>query len=61
MQLRRRNPDDNLTGKDLDQVMKEMRLMSQEKHWGERCDVHQDGCPTCDAWKHFDKTGEVLR
>jgi hypothetical protein len=29
--------------------------------WGERCDVYQKGCSACDAWKHFDKTGEVVK
>lgn len=28
--------------------------------WGERCSVYQKGCSACDAWKHFDKTGEIL-
>ncbi len=29
--------------------------------WGERCDVYQKGCNACDAWKHFDETGEVIK
>jgi len=61
MQLRRRNPDDNLTGKVLEETIKEMRLMSQEKHWGERCNDFDKRCIACLAWKHFDETGEVLR
>lgn len=28
--------------------------------WGERCDEHEDGCPTCEAWKLWDfLPGEV--
>jgi hypothetical protein len=30
-------------------------------HWGEKCDEYQEGCIACKAWKHFDKTGEVMR
>ena len=26
-----------------------------EFYWGERCPVHEDGCPTCTAWKLYDK------
>jgi hypothetical protein len=29
--------------------------------WGEKCDVYQKGCSACDAWKHFDETGEVAK
>jgi len=23
-------------------------------YWGERCPEHEDGCPTCEAWKQYD-------
>ena len=23
-------------------------------YWGERCAEHEDGCPTCIAWEHYD-------
>jgi hypothetical protein len=23
-------------------------------YWGERCTTHEDGCPTCEAWKQYD-------
>lgn len=23
-------------------------------YWGERCAEHEDGCPTCVAWKFYD-------
>jgi hypothetical protein len=23
--------------------------------WGERCPEHEDGCPTCEAWKQYDQ------
>jgi hypothetical protein len=23
-------------------------------YWGERCPEHEDGCPTCVAWKQYD-------
>jgi len=23
-------------------------------YWGERCAEHEDGCPTCTAWEHYD-------
>ena len=26
-----------------------------EFYWGERCPVHEDGCPTCTAWRLYDK------
>ena len=26
-----------------------------EFYWGERCPEHEDGCPTCTAWKLYDK------
>ena len=29
--------------------------------WGERCSVYQKGCSACDAWKHFDETGEIVK
>ena len=24
-------------------------------YWGERCPEHEEGCPTCTAWKLYDK------
>ena len=24
-------------------------------YWGERCPEHEDGCPTCEAWKQYDQ------
>ena len=30
-------------------------------YWGERCAITQEGCCVCDAWKHFDDTGEVVK
>mgnify|MGYP003333065521 FL=1 len=24
-------------------------------YWGERCAEHEEGCPTCVAWKFYDK------
>jgi len=24
-------------------------------YWGERCAEHEDGCPTCIAWEHYDR------
>lgn len=24
-------------------------------YWGERCDAHEDGCPTCNAWRQYDE------
>jgi hypothetical protein len=32
----------------------------QEMIDSERCEVYQKGCVACDAWKRFDKTGELL-
>ena len=29
--------------------------------WGEGCSVYQKGCSACDAWKHFDETGEIVK
>ena len=29
--------------------------------WGEPCDVYQKGCSACDAWKHFEETGEIVK
>lgn len=23
-------------------------------YWGERCPEHEEGCPTCEAWKQYD-------
>ena len=23
-------------------------------YWGERCPEHEDGCPTCEAWRQYD-------
>lgn len=23
-------------------------------YWGERCAEHEDGCPTCVAWRFYD-------
>jgi len=32
-----------------------------EFYWGERCPEHEDGCPTCTAWKLYDKLiGETI-
>ena len=25
-----------------------------QSYWGERCAEHEDGCPTCVAWEHYD-------
>jgi len=61
MQIRRRNPDDDLTSKVIEETIKEMRLMAQEKHWGERCNDYDEGCIACRAWKHFDETGEIAK
>jgi hypothetical protein len=30
------------------------------EHWGERCDEFEQDCSACQAWAHFDKTGEVM-
>ena len=27
-------------------------------YWGERCAEHEDGCPTCIAWEHYDQRKE---
>jgi hypothetical protein len=24
-------------------------------YWGERCPEHEDGCPTCVAWRMYDR------
>ena len=29
-----------------------------EFYWGERCPEHEDGCPTCEAWKQYDNMME---
>ena len=29
-----------------------------EAIWGPRCDEYEEGCPTCDAWRRFDKQSE---
>ena len=61
MQLKRiKNPDDDLTGKDLDQAIREIREVSQRDYWGERCKDFNAECVACHAWKHFDETGEVV-
>jgi len=26
-----------------------------EFYWGGRCTEHEDGCPTCEAWRQYDK------
>jgi hypothetical protein len=26
-----------------------------EFYWGERCPDYEEGCPTCEAWKQYDK------
>lgn len=23
-------------------------------YWGKRCPEHEDGCPTCEAWRQYD-------
>ena len=30
------------------------------EHWGERCKEFEQDCFSCQAWRHFDKTGEVM-
>lgn len=29
--------------------------------WGERCPEFNGACIVCQAWKHFDETGEVAK
>ena len=50
----------------------QIRLMTEEEkaqakaqdmleYWGERCKDFDGGCVACQAWKHFDETGEVVK
>jgi hypothetical protein len=45
------------------EVVDKVTITEQDmlEHWGERCDTYQKGCSACDAWKHFDETGEVIK
>ena len=29
-----------------------------EFYWGERCSDYEEGCPTCTAWRLYDKLTE---
>jgi len=31
-----------------------------QEYWGERCPDFEPECPACKAWKHFDRTNEVM-
>lgn len=34
-----------------------MKLIKEtiKEYWGKRCKVYLKGCPTCEAWKQYDK------
>jgi hypothetical protein len=43
-----------------EQEQKQILSDSMLEHWGERCDEFEQDCFACQAWEHFDKTGEIM-
>jgi hypothetical protein len=37
------------------------KAQSMLEYWGERCKDFDGGCVLCQAWKHFDETGEIAK
>ena len=31
-----------------------------KEHFGPRCETHEPGCGTCEAWKEYDETGGYM-
>jgi hypothetical protein len=31
------------------------------QYWGEKCPDYDRLCPTCQAWKEFESSGEILK
>ena len=31
------------------------------QYWGEKCPDYDRQCPTCQAWKEFEASGEIVK